>query len=159
MKRTDTAKRSRYFNDISGSYDFFKSNNANRKASHGTLIKHKKLSKAKAKQRALEILNLVGLPRAEKRFKAYPHQFSGGQRQRIVIAIALACEPKILIADEPTTALDVTMQAQILDLMKELQNKIETSIIFITHDLGVVANIADKVAVMYGDRWLKQGCE
>ncbi len=86
----------------------------------------------------------------KKRFKAYPHQFSGGQRQRIVIAIALACEPKILIADEPTTALDVTMQAQILDLMKELQNKIETSIIFITHDLGVVANIADKVAVMYG---------
>ena len=71
----------------------------------------------------------------------------------------MACEPKILIADEPTTALDVTMQAQILDLMKELQNKIETSIIFITHDLGVVANIADKVAVMYGDRWLKQGCE
>ena len=105
------------------------------------LIKHKKLSKAKAKQRALEILNLVGLPRAEKRFKAYPHQFSGGQRQRIVIAIALACEPKILIADEPTTALDVTMQAQILDLMKELQNKIETSIIFITHDLGVVIAI------------------
>ena len=121
------------------------------------LIKHKKLSKAKAKQRALEILNLVGLPRAEKRFKAYPHQFSGGQRQRIVIAIALACEPKILIADEPTTALDVTMQAQILDLMKELQNKIETSIIFITHDLGVVANIADKVAVMYGGQMVETG--
>lgn len=121
------------------------------------LIKHKKLSKAKAKQRALEILNLVGLPRAEKRFKAYPHQFSGGQRQRIVIAIALACEPKILIADEPTTALDVTMQAQILDLMKELQNKIKTSIIFITHDLGVVANIADKVAVMYGGQMVETG--
>ena len=114
------------------------------------LIKHKKLSKAKAKQRALEILNLVGLPRAEKRF-------TGGQRQRIVIAIALACEPKILIADEPTTALDVTMQAQILDLMKELQNKIETSIIFITHDLGVVANIADKVAVMYGGQMVETG--
>ena len=116
------------------------------------LIKHKKLSKAK--QRALEILNLVGLPRAEKRFKAYPHQFSGGQRQRIVIAIALACEPKILIADEPTTALDVTMQAQILDLMKELQNKIETSIIFITHDLGVSSKLRTKCM---GDRWLKQG--
>ena len=91
--------------------------------------------------------------------KAYPHQFSGGQRQRIVIAIALACEPKILIADEPTTALDVTMQAQILDLMKELQNKIETSIIFITHDLGVVANIADKVAVMYGGQMVETGDE
>ncbi|MDN8836976.1 ATP-binding cassette domain-containing protein, partial [Staphylococcus aureus] len=84
-----------------------------------------------AKKRALEILNLVGLPNAEKRFNAYPHQFSGGQRQRIVIATALACEPKVLIADEPTTALDVTMQAQILELMKELQHKISTSIIFI----------------------------
>ncbi len=94
------------------------------------LIKHKNYSKAQAKKRALEILNLVGLPNAEKRFKAYPHQFSGGQRQRIVIATALACEPKVLIADEPTTALDVTMQAQILDLMKELQQKIDTAIIF-----------------------------
>lgn len=84
------------------------------------LIKHKNYSKSEAKKRALEILNLVGLPNAEKRFKAFPHQFSGGQRQRIVIATALACEPKVLIADEPTTALDVTMQAQILDLMKDL---------------------------------------
>lgn len=121
------------------------------------LIKHKKLNKAQAKKRALEILDLVGLPNAEKRFKAYPHQFSGGQRQRIVIATALACEPKVLIADEPTTALDVTMQAQILDLMKELQDKIETSIIFITHDLGVVANIADRVAVMYGGQMIETG--
>ena len=121
------------------------------------LIKHKNLSKSEAKQRALEILNLVGLPNAEKRFKAYPHQFSGGQRQRIVIATALACEPKVLIADEPTTALDVTMQAQILDLMKELQQKINTSIIFITHDLGVVANIADRVAVMYGGQMIETG--
>ena len=94
------------------------------------LIKHRHYSKSEAKKRALEILNLVGLPNAEKRFKAYPHQFSGGQRQRIVIATALACEPKILIADEPTTALDVTMQAQILDLMKELQQKIETSVMY-----------------------------
>ena len=121
------------------------------------LIKHRHYSKSEAKKRALEILNLVGLPNAEKRFKAYPHQFSGGQRQRIVIATALACEPKILIADEPTTALDVTMQAQILDLMKELQQKIETSIIFITHDLGVVANVADRVAVMYGGQMIETG--
>ncbi|MBX5319204.1 ABC transporter ATP-binding protein [Staphylococcus caprae] len=121
------------------------------------LIKHRNYSKSQAKQRALEILNLVGLPHAKKRFKAYPHQFSGGQRQRIVIATALACEPKVLIADEPTTALDVTMQAQILDLMKKLQDKIETSIIFITHDLGVVANIADKVAVMYGGQMIETG--
>ena len=89
--------------------------------------------------------------------KAFPHQFSGGQRQRIVIATALACEPKVLIADEPTTALDVTMQAQILDLMKDLQKKIDTSIIFITHDLGVVANIADRVAVMYGGQMIETG--
>ncbi|MFP9045218.1 ATP-binding cassette domain-containing protein, partial [Enterococcus faecalis] len=89
-------------------------------------------------------------PEAEKRINSYPHQFSGGQRQRIVIAIALVCYPEILIADEPTTALDVTIQAQILELLKEIQTKIDTSIIFITHDLGVVANVADRVAVMYG---------
>lgn len=121
------------------------------------LMKHKNYSKTEAKKRALDILNLVGLPNADKRFNAYPHQFSGGQRQRIVIATALACEPKVLIADEPTTALDVTMQAQILELMKELQDKISTSIIFITHDLGVVANIADRVAVMYGGQMVETG--
>lgn len=97
------------------------------------LMKHRNYNKVNAKKRALEILNLVGLPNAEKRFNAYPHQFSGGQRQRIVIATALACEPKVLIADEPTTALDVTMQAQILELMRELQSKISTSIVFITY--------------------------
>ncbi|MCU5745984.1 ABC transporter ATP-binding protein [Staphylococcus sp. SQ8-PEA] len=121
------------------------------------LVKHRNYNKAEAKKRAIEILNLVGLPNAAARFNAYPHQFSGGQRQRIVIAIALACEPKVLIADEPTTALDVTMQAQILDLMKDLQKKIETSIIFITHDLGVVANIADRVAIMYGGQMVETG--
>lgn len=121
------------------------------------LIKHQGLSKADAKARALDILNLVGLPNAEKRFNNYPHQFSGGQRQRIVIATALACDPKVLIADEPTTALDVTIQAQILELMKDLQKKIDTSIIFITHDLGVVANIADRVAVMYGGQIVETG--
>ncbi|MGG1481495.1 ABC transporter ATP-binding protein [Bacillus smithii] len=121
------------------------------------LRKHRKLSKVEAKKKAIDLLHLVGLPQPEARFKQYPHQFSGGQRQRIVIAIALACNPKILIADEPTTALDVTIQAQILELMKDLQQKMETSIIFITHDLGVVANVADRVAVMYGGQIVEIG--
>ncbi|KHD85588.1 ABC transporter ATP-binding protein [Heyndrickxia ginsengihumi] len=121
------------------------------------LHKHQHLSKADAKKRAIELLQLVGIPNAEARFKQYPHQFSGGMRQRVVIAIALACNPKVLIADEPTTALDVTIQAQILELMKELQKKINTSIIFITHDLGVVANVADRVAVMYAGRIVEVG--
>lgn len=114
------------------------------------ILKHQKVSKAKARKVAIDLLNMVGIPNAETRYKMYPHQFSGGQRQRIVIATALACNPQILIADEPTTALDVTIQAQILELMKDIQKKIDTSIIFITHDLGVVANVADRVAVMYG---------
>ncbi|KRN80406.1 ABC transporter ATP-binding protein [Ligilactobacillus acidipiscis] len=121
------------------------------------LMKHKKVEKKKALAQALEILKLVGIDNAEKRINEYPHQFSGGQRQRIVIAIALVCYPEILIADEPTTALDVTIQAQILDLMKELQKKIETSIIFITHDLGVVAGMADRVAVMYAGQIVEYG--
>ncbi|MDQ0224158.1 ABC transporter ATP-binding protein [Metabacillus niabensis] len=121
------------------------------------IIKHQNLSKSAAKERAIDILKLVGIPNPEIRFNQYPHQFSGGMRQRVVIAIALACNPKVLIADEPTTALDVTIQAQILELMKELQKKIETSIIFITHDLGVVANVADRVAVMYGGKIVEIG--
>ncbi|KRL05651.1 ABC transporter ATP-binding protein [Liquorilactobacillus oeni] len=121
------------------------------------LIKHKKIEKKKAWAQALDILKLVGITNAEERIKDYPHQFSGGQRQRIVIAIALVCYPEILIADEPTTALDVTIQAQILQLMKELQSKIETSIIFITHDLGVVAGMADRVAVMYAGQIVEYG--
>ena len=112
--------------------------------------KHQKLSKAEAKQKAIELLRLVGIPNAEERYHQYPHEFSGGMRQRVVIAIALACNPKLLIADEPTTALDVTIQAQILDLMKELQKKMGMSIILITHDLGVVAEMAQRVIVMYG---------
>lgn len=121
------------------------------------IVKHLKVSKAAAKERALELLRLVGIPQPEVRINQYPHQFSGGMRQRVVIAIALACNPKILIADEPTTALDVTIQAQILELMKDLQKKTNTSIIFITHDLGVVANIADRVAVMYGGKIVEVG--
>ncbi|SFB97767.1 oligopeptide transport system ATP-binding protein [Bacillus sp. OV322] len=121
------------------------------------IVRHQNLSKHAAKQRAIELLRLVGIPNAEERFQQYPHQFSGGMRQRVVIAIALACNPKVLIADEPTTALDVTIQAQILELMKDLQNKIDTSIIFITHDLGVVANVADRVAVMYGGKIVEIG--
>lgn len=121
------------------------------------LIYHKNLNKNDAKNRAMELLDLVGLDKSEEKFNSYPHQFSGGQRQRIVIAIALACEPKLLIADEPTTALDVTTQIQILDLMKEIQKKVNTSIIFITHDLGVVANIADRVAVMYAGEIIETG--
>ena len=117
-----------------------------------SLRKHKNVSKKESLKAALDLLNLVGIPDAEKRLKNYPHQFSGGQRQRIVIAIALICNPEILIADEPTTALDVTIQAQILELLKEIQEKIETSIIFITHDLGVVATVADRVAVMYAGK-------
>lgn len=121
------------------------------------LIKHQNMSKSAARERALQLLKLVGIPKPELRIKQYPHQFSGGMRQRVVIAIALACNPKVLIADEPTTALDVTIQAQILELMKDLQKKIDTSIIFITHDLGVVANVADRVAVMYGGKIVEIG--
>ena len=100
------------------------------------------------------MMKAVGIPNAEERINEYPHQFSGGMRQRIVIAIALICEPEILLADEPTTALDVTVQAEILDLMKSLQKRVKTSIIFITHDLGVVAGMADRVAVMYAGEFM-----
>lgn len=113
------------------------------------VIIHQGISKSEAKKRAIELIELVGIDNPEKRFKQFPHHFSGGMRQRIVIAIALACNPDVLIADEPTTALDVTIQAQIIDLIKDLQHKIGLSIIFITHDLGVVATIADRIAVMY----------
>ncbi|GKW46520.1 ABC transporter ATP-binding protein [Planococcus sp. NCCP-2050] len=121
------------------------------------LQRHQKMTKQQARERALEMLKLVGIPKAEMRLDSFPHQFSGGMRQRVVIALALACNPKVLIADEPTTALDVTIQAQILDLMKDLQQKTETAIILITHDLGVVANMADRVAVMYGGKIVEQG--
>ena len=121
------------------------------------LIKHQGLSKAQAKEKAIELLAKVGIPNPELRVNQYPHQFSGGMRQRVVIAIALACNPEIIIADEPTTALDVTIQAQILELMKEMQKETGCSIIFITHDLGVVANVADRVAVMYAGKIVEVG--
>ncbi|PEA53159.1 peptide ABC transporter ATP-binding protein [Bacillus pseudomycoides] len=121
------------------------------------LIKHQGMNKADARKVALELIDLVGIPNPEARLKQYPHQFSGGMRQRVVIAMALACNPKLLIADEPTTALDVTIQAQILELMKDIQQKTEAAIIFITHDLGVVANVADRVAVMYAGKVVEIG--
>lgn len=121
------------------------------------LRKHQELGKKEAFGKAMELLKLVGIPHAKERMKEYPHQFSGGMRQRVVIAIALACKPKVLIADEPTTALDVTIQAQILDLMKDLQKKTGTAIIIITHDLGVVANMAQRVAVMYAGEFIETG--
>ncbi|MDX8349502.1 ABC transporter ATP-binding protein [Cognatiyoonia sp. IB215446] len=114
------------------------------------LRKHMGLNKRQAAKRAQELLELVGIPDAKRRLLDYPHQFSGGMRQRVMIAIALACDPKVLIADEPTTALDVTIQAQILELMKELREKLGMAVIWITHDLGVIAGIADRVMVMYG---------
>ncbi|KRM94353.1 ABC-type dipeptide oligopeptide nickel transport system, ATPase component [Lentilactobacillus senioris DSM 24302 = JCM 17472] len=121
------------------------------------LIAHKGTKPAKAREEALKMMEAVGITNAEERINDYPHQFSGGMRQRIVIAIALINHPDILIADEPTTALDVTIQAQILNLMKKLQERINTSIIFITHDLGVVAGMADRVAVMYAGKIVEYG--
>lgn len=118
---------------------------------------HNKINKAKAKKRAIELMELVGIEDAENRYNQYPYHFSGGMRQRIVIAISLACNPKILIADEPTTALDVRVQRQILDLLKSIQRKSDISIIFITHDFGVVAKMADRVAVMYAGKIIEIG--
>ncbi|PLS16142.1 peptide ABC transporter ATP-binding protein [Bacillus sp. M6-12] len=116
------------------------------------LRKHLNYSKDKAKARAIQLLNEVGIPRAEEVFSSYPHQLSGGMRQRIMIAIAMACQPKLIIADEPTTALDVTIQAQILDLMKKVKSENNTAIMLITHDLGVVAEMCDRVIVMYAGK-------
>ncbi len=121
------------------------------------IMKHQKCSEAEARIRAIELMHKVGIPNAENRFDDYPFQYSGGMRQRIVIAIALSCQPKILICDEPTTALDVTIQAQILKLIKDLQKEFNYTIVFITHDLGVVANIADRVAVLYAGQIVELG--
>ncbi|MGE7925646.1 ABC transporter ATP-binding protein [Viridibacillus arvi] len=121
------------------------------------LIHHKDWSKKQARNRAIEMMKLVGLPRAEELIKEYPHQLSGGMRQRVMIAMALVCDPKVLIADEPTTALDVTIQAQILQLMKDLNERLNTAVIMITHDLGVVAETCERVVVMYGGQVVEEG--
>ena len=121
------------------------------------ILLHTNKNRAQAKERAKELLTLVGINEPEKRLKQYPHELSGGMRQRVMIAIALACEPKLLIADEPTTALDVTIQAQILELMMDLKEKLGMAIIMITHDLGVVASMCDRIAVMYAGKVVEYG--
>jgi len=121
-----------------------------------TLMLHQGMSQAQAMDRAVEMLKRVQIPEAERRVREYPHQLSGGMRQRVMIAMALSCNPKLLIADEPTTALDVTIQAQILDLMRDLKSRLGTAIILITHDLGVVAEMAERVVVMYAGRMVEQ---
>lgn len=120
------------------------------------VLLHQKVNRQEARQRAIEMLNLVGIPMPEVRIDSYPHELSGGMRQRVMIAMALSCNPEILIADEPTTALDPTIQAQILDLIKQLQKKLSITVIFITHDLGVIAEICDRVAVMYAGSIVEQ---
>jgi len=121
------------------------------------ILVHQRIDQRELNQRCIQVLKDVGIPSPEKRFDDYPHQLSGGQRQRVMIAMALACNPDLVIADEPTTALDVTIQAQILDLFKELQQKRQMSLLYITHDLGVVANIADRIYVMYAGIIAEQG--
>ncbi|MBU2646040.1 ABC transporter ATP-binding protein [bacterium] len=122
-----------------------------------SIQRHQSVSRATAKKKAIEMLRLVGIPAPEQRFAQYPHELSGGMRQRVMAAMALSCEPSILIADEPTTALDVTIQAQIFDLLRDIQKKINTAIILITHDMGVIAEFATRIVVMYAGRKVEEG--
>ena len=123
------------------------------------LLNHTNMTRSQARERALELMRLVGIPSPEKRIKQYPFEFSGGMRQRIIIAIALTCNPKLIIADEPTTALDVTIQAQVLELIDTLRKETNTAVIMITHDLGVVAKLCDRVAIMYGGKMVEIGTD
>lgn len=123
------------------------------------LLNHTDMTREQARERALELMRLVGIPSPEKRIKQYPFEFSGGMRQRIIIAIALTCNPKLIIADEPTTALDVTIQAQVLELIDKLRKETNTAVIMITHDLGVVAKLCDRVAIMYGGKMVEVGTD
>lgn len=120
---------------------------------------HNKMTDAQARAKAIELMGQVGIPSPEKRMNQYPHEFSGGMRQRIIIAIALACNPRLIIADEPTTALDVTIQAQVLELIKDMKTKLDSSVIMITHDLGVVASLCDRILIMYGGKIVEEGSD
>ncbi len=142
--------------DLSGCADIFESDDADWKTSHGEYYQSCESFQRRGEKKAVEMLKLVKIPDAEMSMKKYPHELSGGMRQRVMIAIALAGKPKVPIADEPTTALDVTIQAQILDLMKDIQKKLGTTIILIIHDLGVVASVADRIVVMYSGKIMEK---
>ena len=148
----ESNSRKRYFLYISRSAFIFKPNDEGRQTNYRSSFATWEKSKREAKEIAINLLNDLGIHEAEKRFEQYPHQLSGGMRQRICLAIAFACHPKLVIADEPTTALDVTIQKQIMELLKERKEKQNTSILLITHDLALVREVADRVVVMYGGR-------
>ena len=142
----------RHGHGIPGSHDKPEPHHARGRQIEEALREHERLSRSAARERVLDMLRLVGMPEPERRYAQYPHECSGGMRQRVLIAMALICHPRLIVADEPTTALDVTIQAQILDILKNLQSKLHTALLLITHDLGVVANMAHRIAVVYAGR-------